>query len=93
MVPFIEKNVDNISVEDVNPYNQVVAGRIISWVINAIRLRKGDITRRKALFRRSIDEASGLIFEAREGANDLLQEAFHLSVVEVVVSERGHARI
>lgn len=55
MVPFIEKNVESITVEDVNPYNQVVAGRIISWVLNAIRLRKGDITRRKSLFRRSIE--------------------------------------
>jgi hypothetical protein len=54
-IPFIEKNLENISVEDVSPYNQVVAGRIISWVLNALRLRKGDITRRKALFRRAIE--------------------------------------
>jgi hypothetical protein len=37
------------------PYNSAVAGRIIQWVHNALRLRKGDITRRKAFFRRAIE--------------------------------------
>jgi len=54
-IPFIEKNVESISQEDVNPYNSVVAGRMISWVHHALKLRKGDITRRKALFRRAIE--------------------------------------
>lgn len=54
-IPFIEKNVEHIQPEDVMPYNAAVAGRIISWVHNALRLRKGDITRRKALFRRAIE--------------------------------------
>ncbi len=54
-IPFVERNVENVSPEDVAPYNQVVAGRIISWVHAALKLRKGDIIRRKSLFRRAIE--------------------------------------
>lgn len=47
-INFIEKNIDGIHPEDVDNYN-LTLGKLFRWMLLAIRTRKEDITRRKAL--------------------------------------------
>lgn len=45
---FLEKNIEGINSEDVDAYN-ITVGKLFKWVLLALKTRKDDITRRKAL--------------------------------------------
>ncbi len=48
---FIEKNLEGIVPEDVDMYN-LTLGKLYKWLLLAIRTRKDDIIRRKAMVKR-----------------------------------------
>jgi hypothetical protein len=52
-INFIERNIENYYVEDADAYQASVVGRVMRWVQAAVKLRRADIVRRKALFRRA----------------------------------------
>ena len=52
-INFIERNIENYYVEDADAYQAAVVGRVMRWVQAAVKLRRADIVRRKALFRRA----------------------------------------
>lgn len=45
---FIERNIDSINPDDVDTYN-LCLGKLFKWALLALKTRKDDITRRKAL--------------------------------------------
>ena len=45
---FLERNVEGIQIEDVDAYN-LTLGKLFKWVLLALKTRKEDIVRRKAL--------------------------------------------
>jgi len=50
-INFIDRNIENYYIEDADAYSAAVVGRIMRWVQAAVKLRRADIVRRKALFR------------------------------------------
>ena len=52
-INFIERNIENYYVEDADAYQASLVGRVMRWVQAAVKLRRADIVRRKALFRRA----------------------------------------
>jgi hypothetical protein len=52
-INFIDRNIENYYIEDADAYSAAVVGRIMRWVQAAVKLRRADIVRRKALFRRA----------------------------------------
>jgi hypothetical protein len=54
-INFIEKNIEGIVPEEVDAYNMVL-GKLFKWLLLAIKLRKEDITRRKALKKKAREE-------------------------------------
>ncbi len=52
---FIERNVEGINPEDVDAYN-LTLGKLFKWLMLAIRTRKDDIVRRKALKRKARED-------------------------------------
>lgn len=53
MLSFVEKNIENIVPEDVDAYSASIMGRLIRWIQAAVKLRRSDVIRRKALHRRA----------------------------------------
>jgi hypothetical protein len=45
---FLERNVEGIQIEDVDAYN-LTLGKLFKWVLLALKTRKEDIVRRKAM--------------------------------------------
>jgi hypothetical protein len=62
---FIEKNIEGINQEDVDTYN-LTLGKLYKWVLLAIKTRKEDIIRRKALKKKAREERDALILAAEE---------------------------
>ena len=52
---FIEKNLEGIQTEDVDAYN-LTLGKLFKWMLLALKTRKDDIVRRKALNLRARDQ-------------------------------------
>jgi hypothetical protein len=52
---FIERNVEGIQPEEVDAYHMLY-GKLFKWVLLAIKTRKDDIIRRKALRRKAREE-------------------------------------
>lgn len=46
---FLEKNVENYYPEDVDAYSASMVGRLLRWLLAAVKLRRQDVIRRKAL--------------------------------------------
>ena len=59
-INFIEKNVEGINPEDVDAYN-ITLGKLFKWVILALKTRKDDITRRKALKLKASENRSAIL--------------------------------
>jgi hypothetical protein len=59
-INFIEKNIEGIVPEEVDAYNMVL-GKLFKWLLLAIKLRKEDITRRKALKKKAREERDAQI--------------------------------
>jgi hypothetical protein len=49
---FIERNIEGINPEDVDNYH-LTLGKLYRWMLLAMKTRKEDITRRKALKKRA----------------------------------------
>ncbi len=64
-INFIERNIEGINPEDVDAYN-VTLGKLFKWLLLAIKTRKEDITRRKALKRKAREEREALIYKEKE---------------------------
>mmetsp|Transcript_23196 Transcript_23196/g.22701 ORF Transcript_23196/g.22701 Transcript_23196/m.22701 type:complete len:130 (+) Transcript_23196:1359-1748(+) len=47
-LPFIERNVEHLTPEEVDAYN-LTLGKLFKWLLLAVKTRKDDIVRRKAL--------------------------------------------
>ncbi|CDW73780.1 UNKNOWN [Stylonychia lemnae] len=64
---FIEKNVEGINPDDVDAYN-ITLGKLFKWVLLALKTRKDDITRRKALKLKARDMRAQIMeaIDARE---------------------------
>lgn len=52
---FIERNIEGINPEDVDAYN-LTLGKLFKWLLLAIKTRKDDIVRRKALRRKTRED-------------------------------------
>jgi len=57
---FIERNVESVNPEEVDAYN-LTLGRVFKWLLLAVRTRKDDITRRKAMTKKAREEREELI--------------------------------
>lgn len=62
---FIEKNIEGINPEDVDAYHMTL-GKLFRWLSLAIRTRKEDIVRRKALKKRTREERENLLLLAEQ---------------------------
>ena len=62
---FIEKNLEGIHAEDVDAYN-LTLGKLFKWIQLAIKTRKEDIIRRKALKKKAREEREALIAAEEE---------------------------
>lgn len=51
-INFVEKNIEGISTEEVDAYH-LTLGKLFKWMLLAIKTRKEDIIRRKALKRKA----------------------------------------
>jgi len=59
-VNFLEKNIEGVVPEEVDHYNMTL-GKLFKWLQLAIRTRKEDIIRRKALKKRAREHREALI--------------------------------
>jgi hypothetical protein len=54
-INFVEKNLDGLHQEDVDSYSSAIMGRLLKWLLGAVKLRKQDVTRRISLQKRAKD--------------------------------------
>eukprot|EP00347_Sterkiella_histriomuscorum_P002901 403366357 len=73
-INFIERNIEGINPEDVDAYNMTI-GKLFKWLLLAIRTRKDDIIRRKALQKKAREHRDSQIEKSKareiQHANDL----------------------
>ena len=53
---FIEKNIEQYHPDDVDVYSSTILGRLLRWMLSAIKLRRQDIIRRRSLQKKAFDK-------------------------------------
>jgi hypothetical protein len=52
---YVERNIEHYYPEDIDAYSSAILGRIMRWIVNAVKLRRQDIVRRKIHFKKEKD--------------------------------------